>query len=218
MREYNFIYLFVGLVAMLAAEPLIEAIRPESGVVQLAFTLALVFGVWSLHDSPRWFPVGLALTGLAVVTSAAYAWTRSDAVQLANLMVIAVFCAMTIVSAFQQVVLTPGRVDTNRLMGGLCIYLLLGTMWSIFYAFVEFLEPNAFRYPAAGGHDIVSEFLYYSFVTLTTLGYGDISPVHPVARTLSYLEAVAGQLYIAVLIGALVGQYRGPARSRSEGA
>ena len=55
--------------------------------------------------------------------------------------------------------------------------------------------------------NITSHFLYYSFVTLTTLGYGDITPVHPVARMLSYLEAVIGQLYLAVLVASLVGRY-----------
>jgi voltage-gated potassium channel len=217
MRQSNFIYLFAGLLAMLAAEPLVEAVSPHSGIVQLTFTLALVFGVWSLHESRRWFPLGLALTGLAIVTSALYAYNRNEFVQVANLFIIATFCAVTIAIAFQQVVMRPGEVTVNRLMGGLCIYLLLGTLWAIFYAFVEYFVPNAFSYPSSAGRDILSEFLYFSFVTLTTLGYGDVAPVHPVARTLSYLEAVVGQLYIAVLIGTLVGQYR-RARVSPDGA
>lgn len=208
MRNQNFIYLFAGLIALLAVEPTLETVLPHSGVPQLAFTLTLVLGVWSLQDSRGWFRWGLILTGVAVVTSGAYAYTRDPGVQLANLLVIAGFCGMTIVLALRQVIFAPGPVSVNRLMGALCIYLLLGTLWSIFYAFIEFGIPDAFRYPGAQATNLTAEFLYYSFVTLTTLGYGDITPVHPVARTFSYLEAVAGQLFLAVLVAALVGRFR----------
>ena len=216
MHSQNFIYLFAGLIALLAIEPTIETVIPQSGTAQLAFTLTLVLGVWSLQDSRRWFRWGLVLTGVAVVTSGAYAYTRDPAVQLANLFVIAGFCAMTIVLALRQVVFAPGPVSVNRLTGALCIYLLLGTMWSILYAFIEFAVPNAFQYPVAQPTDLTSDFLYYSFVTLTTLGYGDITPVHPLARTFSYLEAVVGQLFLAVLVATLVGRFRGLEANRAE--
>ena len=216
MRNQNFTYLFAGLIALLAIEPTIETLRPHSGVTQLAFTLTLVLGVWSLQDSRRWFRWGLILTGVAVITSGGYAYTRDSGVQIANLLVIAVFCGITIVLALKQVVFAAGPVSLNRLMGALCIYLLLGTLWSIFYAFTEFAVPNAFRYPAAQSVDLTGDFLYYSFVTLTTLGYGDITPVHPVARTFSYLEAVAGQLFLAVLVATLVGRFRGLSARQAE--
>jgi len=216
MHRQNFIYLFAGLIALLAIEPTLETVSPHSGITQLTFTLILVVGVWSLQDSRRWFRWGLVMTGIAVVTSAAYAYTRAPGVQLINLFVIAAFCAMTIALALWQVVFAAGSVSLNRLMGALCIYLLLGTLWSIFYAFTEFAIPDAFRYPGARSADVTAEFLYYSFVTLTTLGYGDITPVHPVARTLSYLEAVTGQLFLAVLVATLVGRFRGLEASRAE--
>jgi hypothetical protein len=216
MHSQNFIFLFAGLIALLAIEPIIETVMPHSEVAQLAFTLILVVGVWSLQDSRRWFRWGLVLTGVAVVTSGAYAYTRDPGVQLTNLFVIAGFCVMTIALALRQVIFAPGPVSLNRLMGALCIYLLLGTLWAIFYAFIEFAVPNAFRYPVAQSVDLTAEFIYYSFVTLTTLGYGDITPVHPVARTLSYLEAVTGQLFLAVLVATLVGRFRGLEASRAE--
>jgi hypothetical protein len=216
MRNQNFIYLFAGLIALLAIEPTIETVRPHSGVAQLAFTLILVLGVWSLQDSRGWFRWGLILTGVAVVTSGAFAYTRNPGVQIANLLVIAGFCGMTIVLALRSVVFAPGPVSVNRLMGALCIYLLLGTLWSILYAFIEFGIPDAFRYPGGQPSDLTAEFLYYSFVTLTTLGYGDITPIHPVARTFSYLEAVAGQLFLAVLVATLVGRFRGLSASQAE--
>jgi hypothetical protein len=77
----------------------------------------------------------------------------------------------------------------------------------VLYGFTEFFLPQAFDYGGNRPEDAAAHFLYYSFVTLTTLGFGDVTPVHPVVRTLSYLEAVIGQLYLAVLVASLVGRY-----------
>lgn len=207
MRSNHFAYLFTGLLAMLAVEPLLESLRPSGHLVQLAFTLALVFGVFSLQKTRRWFHIGLVLTGLSVLTSGAYAYTTHPAAQLANAVVILLFCGLTVVLAAQQVILSGGPVTLNRIMGALCVYLLLGTLWSVLYGFTEFFVPHAFDYGGGRPPDVAAQFLYYSFVTLTTLGYGDLTPVHPIARTLSYLEAVIGQLYLAVLVASLVGRY-----------
>lgn len=207
MRSNHFAFLFTGLLAMLAAEPLLEAVRPDGGIVQLAFTLTLVFGVFSLQETRRWFHTGLVLTALAVLTSGAYAYTGHPVAQLANFGIISLFCGLTIVLAAQQVLLSGGPVTLNRIMGALCVYLLLGTLWSLLYGFTEFFLPQAFDYGGDQPKDAAAQFLYYSFVTLTTLGYGDVTPVHPIARTLSYLEAVIGQLYLAVLVASLVGRY-----------
>lgn len=207
MFRHHFVFLFAGLLAMLAAEPLLEAVRPDGSIVQLAFTLTLVLGVWSLQDSHRWFRVGLVLTALSVFTSGAYAYTGHPAAQLANFGVISIFCAVTIALAAQQVLLSGGPVTLNRIMGALCVYLLLGTLWSMLFGFAEFFLPSAFDYGGSRPQDAAAQFLYYSFVTLTTLGYGDVTPVHPIVRTLSYLEAVIGQLYLAVLVASLVGRY-----------
>ena len=102
------------------------------------------------------------------------------------------------------------------MIGALCLYLLLGVLWTILFAFVELARPAAFHYAKDVPGDALENFMYYSFVTLTTLGYGDLTPVHPVARTLAYLEAVVGQLYIAVLVASLVGRYAAGLESRTK--
>ncbi|MHC4130271.1 MAG: potassium channel family protein [Planctomycetota bacterium] len=102
----------------------------------------------------------------------------------------------------------------NTIAASLCIYLLMIVLWSDFYAIVALLDPAAFKLPAeyisvgayknfAGQGSAIA--LYYSLVTMTTLGYGDIVPVAPPARTLAGMQAVTGQLYIAVLVARLVG-------------
>jgi len=94
------------------------------------------------------------------------------------------------------------------LVGAVCVFLLIGVIWAIAYTLLELLAPGSFAGQAAGppaGWD--SGWLYFSFVTLTTLGYGDILPVSGLARTLAYMEAVVGQFYVAVLVASLVSAY-----------
>ncbi len=109
-------------------------------------------------------------------------------------------------------VLRDKPITGDMIIGSICGYLLLGACWSIVYSLLETLSPGSFSLTeqAAGGgvaslRARYSELSYFSYVTLTTLGYGDVAPITPQARTLSWLEAGAGQIYLAVLVARLVG-------------
>jgi hypothetical protein len=99
------------------------------------------------------------------------------------------------------------RVTVNTLRGSVCVYLLIGTLWSIVYGIIYAVNPDAFAFshPATSG-----ELYYFSFVTLTTVGYGDITPVSPLARTVTNVEAIMGQMYIAIIVARVVALYRSP--------
>jgi voltage-gated potassium channel Kch len=111
-------------------------------------------------------------------------------------------------------ILKAKKVTTETIYASICVYLLLGIIWTMLFSAIEIIEPGSFL---SGGEPVVDFhgdpvkrnvlgiLIYYSFVTLTTLGYGDIIPASPHARALSSLEAVIGQLFIAVLIARLVG-------------
>ena len=104
--------------------------------------------------------------------------------------------------------LLSGSVNVNKIIGAICMYLLLGINWAIFYLFINMAIPGSFHGLAAT--DIgtqLAELIYYSFVTMTTMGYGDLIPVKPLARTVAYLQAIVGQFYVAVLVAWLVGMY-----------
>lgn len=101
------------------------------------------------------------------------------------------------------------RADT--VAGSLCVYLLMALAWSFIYTFLYIRDPGSFQSVAApldpAGHtprELQRELTYFSFVTITTLGYGDITPASMSAKTLSYLEAVIGQLYLIALVSRLV--------------
>ncbi len=99
----------------------------------------------------------------------------------------------------------------DTLFGAVCGYLLLGIIWSLLYLAVETTSQGSFSVPAQAAADTANvqpsrgDLSYYSFITLTTVGYGDITPTKPLVRTLAWMEAVAGQFYLAVLVAGLVG-------------
>ncbi len=88
------------------------------------------------------------------------------------------------------------------------IFFLLGIIGSVLFRFVYNIDPESFTRPVDGNMTSF-DFIYYSFVTLTTLGYGDISPVHPLARSFAIMISVTGQLYLTMIIAMLVGKYIG---------
>lgn len=93
------------------------------------------------------------------------------------------------------------KVTSDSIKGGICIYLLLGVLWGIIYRILEFCDPAAF----APKGEAVRNLFYFSYVTLTTVGYGDIVPASYLAQTLAFMEAVTGQIFLAVFIARLMG-------------
>jgi Ion channel len=114
------------------------------------------------------------------------------------------------------VMFRQGSVTWSRIQGGVCAYLLTGLAWSSAYDLVEQLHPGSFHFATqpATLDQLTSKLVYFSFTTLTTVGYGDILPIAPFARSLAIAEAIVGQLFPAVLIGALVAMaMQAPAKS-----
>jgi hypothetical protein len=120
------------------------------------------------------------------------------------------FIAFTILVILRDL-LTQREVTWDSIVGTFCGYLLIGVMWSEMYAMLELLSPDALHLAAQSAPNPAEPVLnwhrlqYFSFVTLSTVGYGDITPVSPTARFLASLEAVCGQFYLAVLVAGLVG-------------
>jgi hypothetical protein len=127
---------------------------------------------------------------------------------------------MLLMGLFLVEVYRPGPITRFRVGGGVAAYLLLGLTWAYVYAIIEFQAPGSLRFPApaAPGQTLPrlrADVAYFSFTTLTTLGYGDILPVGAFARSMAVLEALVGQLFVATLIGRLV-SLRPPSPTREE--
>ncbi len=102
------------------------------------------------------------------------------------------------------------RVTADTIYGAISVYLLLGILWGVAYRLLESISPGSFAGPMGIDPETgieVPSYVYFSFTTLTTLGYGDITPLSAPARAIAILEAVAGPLYITILISQLVAKY-----------
>jgi Ion channel len=112
---------------------------------------------------------------------------------------------LTLSIVVARAVFAPGKVTYHRIIGGVLLYLTIGLTFVALFGLLVLLEPNVFtNLSSFQGNFGVGTLIYFSFVTLTTIGYGDIVPLHPYARSLANVEAVIGQLYPATLLARLV--------------
>ena len=207
--QIRYVYLLSGLLAYLAAAPIAVQYLPQADfvLVDLALVLVLAAGVRSLSGF-RWiFRIGVILAVSWVTLEVVYIFSQAESLVIMVLLVALVFVALVGFIALRDV-LYGGEVDQNRLMGAMCVYLLMGLAWAYVFTLIHVVSPTSFEGiagPTTEAHAKAIQFLYYSFVTLTTLGYGEITPASPVAQTLAYMEAVTGQFYLTILVAALVG-------------
>jgi voltage-gated potassium channel len=216
-QEPNFGYLLVSLLALLIVGPVAHDILGSASglILMIAINATLVIGIWSLQDERKLFLFGLLLSFLSIAITIIEFFNPNMILVLISLTILLIFEILSIFIAGRHL-LSGGEISLNRLMGGICIYLLLGMAWTVLYIYMIVQQPGSFA-----GTELLTntspywDMTYFSFVTLTTLGFGDITPVSTGARALTYMEAVTGQLYIAILIGALVGSFISARRERS---
>jgi hypothetical protein len=112
-----------------------------------------------------------------------------------------------VIANFLAIMFQSDEVTREVIFAALLSYLLAALMWAFLYTFLKLVDPASFNIDLSQPEGYLSVFQYYSFVTITTLGYGDITPMTGVAKSFSALEAVVGQLYVVVVIAWLVGNY-----------
>jgi hypothetical protein len=176
-------------------------------VGRLMFSLIIVAGVLTTFRQ-RWLRF---LVILLAVASFAFVWLEHvyhyRSLTLLNtifgLFFLILLLAILIVQVFHK-----GEVTPDRIRGAIVVYLLIGGMWSFFYFVIALTRPNAFNWPhgmVVGDLQAVQQTLtYFSFITLTTTGYGDVTPAIPLTRTLAMFEALTGQLYLVITLARLV--------------
>ena len=204
----NLRYLAVALLVLLALVAVAEqtAAAWGRGMMQGGFLLVLSVAMWTVKERRGLFRIGLGILGALILTTMAGYWLSHAGLRFMQLgLLLGLFGGIAWL-AFKQVLFTAGPIDANRLFGAISIYLLLGVIWAIVYVGILEVDPDAFNGAEAGPWlESIPEFIYFSFVSLTTLGYGDISPATPIARFVVYLEAIMGQLYLAIMVAGLVG-------------
>jgi hypothetical protein len=144
--------------------------------------------------------IGLIMSGMV------YGFRRPSVLATSFHLAGALIMGCALIWVVARAVFAPGRVTYHRLVGTLLLYLIIGATFAGLYGTLGLLVPHPFRGmpPREDGPAVIAHVLYFSFVTLTSVGYGDVIPTHPLTRGLSNLEAVIGQLFPATVIARMV--------------
>lgn len=194
-------FLLVALVILIVVYPLIQGML----VLNAMLTAVLFTALYAVSERRRQRVVALLL-GIPYFIALWLYQLGTDHVAVAVLgpALGALFLGY-VTQVLLRHVMRAGRVDAEMIYGAIAGYLLLGLIWAMLYAVIETLQPGSFSLTATNeGSRPWDDLLYYSFVTLTTLGYGDVLPLSPRVRSLAILEAVTGVFYVAVLVARLV--------------
>lgn len=121
-------------------------------------------------------------------------------------LVSALLLFMVITGSLSRQVFRPGRVTGHRIRGAIAVYLLIGLLWAFAYTLLDLYVPGSFSETIKSSMDAsrFQQLVYFSFVTLTTVGYGDMAPIAPLSRSLAITEAILGQMYLAVVLARMV--------------
>ena len=198
----RFLFLLLTFISLFAIRPFLEAYVGINFLMDVFVSAVLISGMYAASEKRSTFIVGLII-GLPALTMqwSTYIFEISFLPIIRELMG-AVFCAY-LAFVIIRFIFREDKVTYDLIHGAVCAYFLIGLMFSYIYAALEGVHPGSFSMPEMGLTHI-QHFTYFSYVTLTTLGYGDITPLSNEARSLAILESMIGQLYIAVTIARLV--------------
>jgi len=216
--------MLVSLIMLLAALPFGHAISGGNTRFPLLLVLVLISAVFVINSQQRWVFVVASLFGISSVLGIGYAEVfDSHPVRIVAELLSLLLLGFTTLVMFNSLI-RADRVSQDTIVGGICVYLLVGLCFAMVFILMTDFNPGALL---QGEHAIIrsasdpsahaTTLLYFSFVTLTTLGYGDVMPQGDMARMFAVAEALIGQLYLVIFLARLVALYVVSIRHRSEG-
>ncbi len=212
VRRWRFVLVLLTAILVSTGQTFISDL--VDGRMPFDFSVALlIMAALLLTREPGTHQRTARALGVAAFVSWCAAWLASDAYSAALLIVFQVLTACLFALTLGDIVRTilAGHATGDAILAAVCGYLLLGIIWTLLYESIETAAPGSFSMELTVGDDDAvsavdrSDLGYFSFVTLSTVGYGDVLPATRLTRTLAWIEAVTGQFYLAVLVAGLVG-------------
>lgn len=202
-QENNFLYLCAALVALLFFAALGSSTLGEN-LLPVITIATLIVSIKSIHTDITWKKTVYLLIVFLIAVNILAKMFESQFIVYINLFILLVFFAGSFWSAYRQILFT-GTIDQNKIIGSVSLFLLLGLLWTMIYLILFVMDPNAFSgIEAATWQEAFSRMAYYSFVTLTTLGYGEILPTNRLAEFFVIMEVIIGVFYMAIIVSSLV--------------
>lgn len=214
VAQGRFIYFLGFLLLLMLVFPFLEELAYGPPVMQLLYSFMLVSALYAVSQT-RWvFRTGILLLVTGLATHWWIIMTMSPVAVVAGVVCGIAFFGFVAAGILRHV-FGHEQVTGDTIAGAVCVFIMIGLIWTVAYQGIRFFDHNALSNVAARSFSgaAMVDVVYYSFCTLTTLGYGDIAPVSKAARMFAVTEAIVGQIYLTVLIARLVGLYA-PVRSR----
>jgi len=205
-NQNRFNYLLMVLVGLFIVSPLFQAegtmnFRP---ILPTIYAIAMIAIIWTIVENKKIFYIlaGIKLISYILDMMAHFHFiTNFERLIHLSSRFVQIILIFYVIIHLMKWLFSVKKVDTDTVKGGICVYILLGLTWMALYRFVYEIDPNSFSVQFGQAW----EFLYFSFTTLTTVGYGDITPVSSFAMMLTNLEGMAGQLFLAIFVARLIG-------------
>lgn len=203
----QFRYFLLLLITIFIAFPFLKGVKSEIMLISCIFFTVIIFAFRLLAIRMRYI-VSFLTSQVLIFLIGVLVWPHLSEITERNLAIVplityTVFLGYSLVLMISKIFETS-RVTATLIAIGMSIYLLIGFLWTLFYYIIQYYDSNAFHYVELRNSMYL---MYYSFTTLTTLGYGDIYPVNRFAMVFSNLEAIFGQIYISIFVARLVGMH-----------
>jgi voltage-gated potassium channel len=201
----RFGFLLISILIMIILRPFVEGHIGLQALLAIFMTAIVISILYAVSEQKRVLMIALAIAIPTLILKWTSYFVNISAIHLASDVIGVVFTAYATIIILSYV-FSEKKISADVIFAAISGYFLIGLMWAFIFSALEFLIPGSFQGPQVEASRL-SHAYYYSFTTLTTLGYGDITPVSAPARSFSFLEAIMGQLYLAILIAGLVGKY-----------
>jgi len=202
----KFFYLLISLVFLLLVYPFLEHGSIREAFLSILSAVIPITAIFAVSYNKRNLIIAILL-GVPTIAGELidlFGIELPHAVIVVFALLFYLFTLITIISY----VFRDEEVTGDTIYGAICVYLLIGITWTTIFVLINILQPGSFYINPPNNIDNVqdwSDFIYYSYATLTTLGYGDITPVTSQARSVGVLETIVGQLYLTILLARLIG-------------
>ena len=202
----RFLFLLISILLLLILSPLLYNFIGIKFFLNVFMTAILISGTYAVSNKK----IYILITAVLAMPMLLSMWS-ADFVQIPYILLTGEICGVLCMAFMVIIILSHivrvKNVTEDVIFGAIVVYLLIGLMWSFMYSVAEYIHPGSFVMPEGPIKNSEFLFTYFSFVTLVTLGYGDITPLTAPVCSLSALEAIIGQIYLIVVVAWLVGMF-----------
>ena len=202
----RFLILLCLILGLLVLVPILNRFVAAHIFLEMFLTAIVISMVYAISHKKGQVIVGMFLAIMMLASLWSQYFYQNKGIAAFGMIAGIIFIAM-VTASILSFILKSEEVNLEIIYAAILLYLLAALMWAFLYAFLELVDPVSFNIDLKEPKGYLLVFQYYSLVTITTLGYGDITPVTEVAKAFSVLEAVVGQLYLVVAVAWLVGMY-----------